>query len=194
MLSIGVGAIALGVVRSSDGGWASSSTASAIFGGLAVLAVFVLWASRVDAPALDLTLFRDRNYRFANVATLVFSVTFTAMFFGFFFFMTRVWDYTLPKAGLAMTPGPLMVIPVAIVAGRLAARIGHRPLLIMGGIIYALGAAWISIMAGPTADFLRAWLPGQLLGGTGVGLVLPSLAGAAVFGACRRSASASAAP
>src|SRR5919106_1070539 len=106
----------------------------------------------------------------------------------------KMWDYTLPKAGLAMTPDPLMVIPVAIVAGRLAARIGHRPLLIMGGIIYALGAAWISIMAGPTPDFLRAWLPGQLLGGTGVGLVLPSLAGAAVFGACRRSASASAAP
>src|SRR5262249_17298446 len=73
--------------------------------------------------------------------TTVFSVTFTAMFFGFFFFMTRVWGYALPKAGLAVTPGPLMVIPVAIIAGRRAARIGHRPLLVMGAIIYALGAA-----------------------------------------------------
>ena len=114
--------------------------------------------------------------------TTVFSVTFTAMFFGFFFFMTRVWGYALPKAGLAVTPGPLMVIPVAIIAGRRAARIGHRPLLVMGGIIYALGAAWIHAMAGPTANFLRDWLPGMLLGGTGVGLLIPSLTAAAVFG------------
>src|SRR5262249_13725585 len=150
--------------------------------GLAVLALFVAWASRAEAPALDLTLFRDRNYRFANVATFVFSVTFTAMFFGFFFFMTRVCGYALPMAGLALTHGRLMVIAVAILAGRRAARIGHRPLLVMGGIIYALGACWIYLMAGPTPNFLHHWLPGMLLGGTGVGLLLPSLAGAAVFG------------
>lgn len=182
MLSVGVGAIALGVVKSTDWGWASTPTEGAIVTGLVVLAVFVVWASRVDAPALDLTLFRDTNYRFANIATFVFSVTFTAMFFGFFFFMTRVWGYALPRAGLAVTPGPLMVIPVAILAGRRAARIGHRPLLVLGGVVYALGAAWIYSTAGPTPDFLRHWLPGMLLGGTGVGLVLPSLAGAAVFG------------
>jgi len=181
-LSFGVGAIALGVVKSSDWGWASISTEGAIIAGLVALAVFVIWASRVNAPALDLTLFRDTNYRFANVATLVFSMTFTAMFFGFFFFMTRVWGYTLPKAGLAVTPGPLMVIPVAIIVGRRAARIGHRPLLVLGGVIYALGASWIYTLAGPTPDFLRHWLPGMLLGGTGVGLLIPSLAGAAVFG------------
>src|SRR5215813_2726843 len=115
-------------------------------------------------------------------ASTVSSVTFTAMFFGFFFFMTRVWGYALPKAGPAVTPGPLMVIPVAIIAGRRAARIGHRPLLVMGGIIYALGAVWIHAMAGPTANFLRDWLPGMLLGGTGVGLLIPSLTAAAVFG------------
>ena len=157
LLSFGVGALALGAVKSTDWGWASLWTEGAFMIGLALLMVFVVWASRVDAPALDLTLFRDRNYRFANVATLVFSVTFTAMFFGFFFFLTRVWGYTLPIAGLAVTPGPLMVIPVAIVGGRRAARVGHRPLLVLGGIVYALGAAWIYMMAGPTPDFLR-WL------------------------------------
>jgi len=43
------------------------------------------------------------------------------MFLGFFF-MTGVWHYTLPQAGLAVTPGPLLVMPTAIVTGRLAAR------------------------------------------------------------------------
>jgi EmrB/QacA subfamily drug resistance transporter len=182
MLSVGVGAIALGVVKSTDWGWIGVATDGAIVAGILVLALFVLWARRVDAPALDVSLFRDVSYRFANIATFVFSVTFTAMFFGFFFFLTRVWGYTLPVAGLAVTPGPLMVIPVAIVGGRSAARVGHRPLLVLGGIVYALGAAWIYMMAGPTPDFLRHWLPGMVLGGTGVGLLIPSLAGAAVFG------------
>jgi EmrB/QacA subfamily drug resistance transporter len=182
MLIGGVSALALGVVKSSDWGWASPASLGAIVAGLAVLVGFVRWASRVETPALDLTLFRDPTYRFANLATFVFSVTFTAMFFGFFFFMTRVWGYSLPKAGLAPTPGPLMVIPVAILAGRQAAWLGHRPLLVAGGLIYALGASWFYVMAGPTPHFLRDWLPGMLLGGAGVGLLVPSLTGAAVFG------------
>ena len=182
MLIVGVAALALGVVKSNDWGWASASTALALSVGLAVLAAFVVWARRVEAPALDLTLFRDTNYRFANLATFVFSIAFTAMFFGFFFFMTRVWDYTLPKAGLAVTPGPLIVIPAAITAGRRAARIGHRPLLVAGGVIYALGFVWFALMAGPTPNYLRDWLPGMLLAGIGGGMLLPSLAGAAVFG------------
>src|SRR5215467_2593256 len=91
MLIVGVAALALGVVKSNDWGWTSASTATALIVGLAVLVAFVAWAQRVAAPALDLTLFRDTNYRFANIATFVFSIAFTAMFFGFFFFMTRVW-------------------------------------------------------------------------------------------------------
>jgi hypothetical protein len=112
----------------------------------------------------------------------VFSVTFAAMFFGSFFFLTRVWGYSLPIAGLAVTPGPLIVIPVAVFAGRFAARMGHRPLLIAGGILFALGGAWFDLRIGPTPAFLRDWLPGLLMGGAGVGLIIPSLTGAAVFG------------
>jgi EmrB/QacA subfamily drug resistance transporter len=182
LLILGVGAIAFGVVKSSDWGWASPWTPGVILAGLGILAGFVAWAGRVAMPALDLSLFRDANYRFANIATFVFSVTFAAMFFGSFFFLTRVWGYSLPIAGLAVTPGPLMVIPVAVFAGRFAARMGHRPLLIAGGILFALGGAWFDLRIGPTPGFLRDWLPGLLMGGAGVGLIIPSLTGAAVFG------------
>jgi len=76
----------------------------------------------------------------------------------------------------------LIVIPAAIVAGRRAARIGHRPLLVAGGVIYALGFVWFAVMTGPTSNYLQDWLPGMLLAGVGGGMLLPSLAGAAVFG------------
>ena len=105
---------------------------------------------------------------------------FSMMFLGFFFFMTGIWHYTLPQAGLAVTPGPLLVIPTAIVTGRLAGRMGHRPFLVGGSLLYACSALWLLLVPGTQPDYLRDWLPGLLMSGLSVGLVLPSLAGAAV--------------
>ena len=56
--------------------------------------------------------------------TLVFGIAFSMMFLGFFFFMIGVWHYSLPQAGMAVTPGPLLVMPTAIITGRLATRFG----------------------------------------------------------------------
>src|SRR5262249_44741316 len=50
MLITGVGALALGIVKSSDWGWVSAQTVVAMALGLAVLAGFVAWARRVEAP------------------------------------------------------------------------------------------------------------------------------------------------
>jgi MFS family permease len=73
-----------------------------------------------------------------------------------------------------------MVVPTAIIAGRIAARVGHRPLLVVGSIVYACGGLWFYAMPGLEPDYLHRWLPGLFLTGTGVGMVLPSLSGAAV--------------
>ena len=180
LLIAGVGALALGVVRSEALGWASSGVVLAVAGGLAALGGFIAWARRVPAPAIDLSLFRDRTYRSINLATLSFGIAFAMMFFQNFLFTTGIWHYSLARAGLAGSPGPLFVIPASIVSGRLAARIGHKPLLVIGSLVFALGGIWFARVPGVEPDYLRAWLPGQLLNGIGVGMVMPSLAGAAV--------------
>ena len=95
-------------------------------------ALFVPWARRIAAPAIDLTLFDNATYRFVNLATLSFGTAFAMMFFNFFLFMTEIWNYPMSKAGLAATPGPLLVVPVSILAGRFAGRFGHRPVLMTG--------------------------------------------------------------
>jgi MFS family permease len=63
MLILGVGGIAFGVVKSSDWGWACPWSLGAMLAGVTFLAGFVAWAGRVEIPALDLSLFRDTNYR-----------------------------------------------------------------------------------------------------------------------------------
>ncbi|HZV93587.1 MAG TPA: MFS transporter [Caldimonas sp.] len=176
----GVGAIAFGLVRIDALGWDSPVVLGCAAAGAALLACFVAWARHAASPAIDLTLFDSPTYRWVNLATLSFGIAFAMMFFGFFLFMTAVWHFSLPEAGLAITPGPLMVVPTAIVSGRIAARIGHRPLLVVGSVVYACGGLWFRLVPGIAPDYLHHWLPGLFLTGIGVGMVLPSLSGAAV--------------
>jgi EmrB/QacA subfamily drug resistance transporter len=171
---------ALGIVEGVGWGVFDVRTVSSVGGGALLLGIFVLRARRVASPAIDLGLFADRNYRLANLATFIFAIAFTAMFFNFVFFLTQRWHYTLLQAGLAITPGPLMVIPVAILAGRFADRRGHRGVLVTGGLLFAFGGALLYAALDSPPDFLTTWLPTALVMGCGVGLVLPSLSGAAV--------------
>ena len=180
LLMLAVGAIALAIVESGESRWTSQDIVSVAAFGLVAGACFVVWAKFKSNALIDLSLFQHRTYRYVNAATLVFGTAFSMMFLGFFFFMIGVWHYTLPQAGLAVTPGPLLVMPTAIVTGRLASRLGHRPFLVGGAVLYACSSMWLLFMPGDQPDYVFRWLPGLLMSGIAVGLVLPSLSAAAV--------------
>jgi EmrB/QacA subfamily drug resistance transporter len=147
--------------------------------GVGLLALFVWRSLRARTPTLDLRLFARPTFAIANAMTLGFSIAFTAMFFGNVFFLTERWHLSIFEAGLWISPGPLTVIPVAIVSGRFADRVGYRPLFVVGGLLFSVGGAWLLHRAAAPASLL-VWLPGSLLMGASIGLVLPSLSGAAV--------------
>jgi EmrB/QacA subfamily drug resistance transporter len=180
LLIVAVGAIALAIVEADAPQWTRTEIAAVAATGLTALIAFVFWAMNVREPLVDLGLFRNPTYAAANAATLTFGVAFAMMFFAFFFYMANVWHYGIAQAGIAIAPGPLMVIPVAIVTGRLAARFGHRPFLVGGSLLYAATGLWFLLVPGTDPAYVTHWLPGLFLSGTSVGLVLPSLAGAAV--------------
>jgi hypothetical protein len=48
-----------------------------------------------------------------------------------------------------------------------------------GGLVYAASGVWLLAVVDTTPDFLTEWLPGALLAGLGVALVLPQLTSAA---------------
>jgi MFS family permease len=176
----GVGAITLSIVEAGSPRWTVTEHALAIVAGVACIAAFVAWARVAKAPLVDLALFRNRTYRFANLATFTYGTAFAMMFFTFFFYMRAVWHYSLPQAGLAIAPGPLLVAPVAVLSGRLAARFGHRPLLVGGALVYGSSGLWYLLVPGVEPAYLAHWLPGLLLSGVGTGMTLPSLSAAAV--------------
>ncbi len=172
--------IAGAIVKGSDWGYGSALTWVVGAAGAAMLIGFVLRSRRSADPAVDLRLFNDARFVFANAATFVFGIAFVVMFFGNIFFLTRQWDYSLQLAGLAITPGPMTVIPFAMLGGRIADRHGHRAILIIGSLLFAIAGVWFWVGVDNPPNFLGEWLPRSFLTGAAVGLVLPSLGGAAV--------------
>src|SRR3982751_4571030 len=75
LLIVAVGAVALAIVESGAPAWQRSEI------------WFVAGARRARAPLVDLALFRNRTYRYVNVATLAFGTAFSIMFLAFFFYM-----------------------------------------------------------------------------------------------------------
>lgn len=174
--------LALGLVQSDQWHWGSARTIGALVGGLAVLAAFVVRTLGHPHPALDLGLFGARSFRWANIATAAFTIGFTAMFFAQVLFLTQVWGYGIVKTGLVMVPGPLVVMALAPYFGRLAGRVGQRSLLVPGGLVYAASSVWLLAVMDTEPAWVAHLLPGTLIGGLGVAMVIPHLTSAAVQG------------
>ncbi|MDI1309663.1 MAG: DHA2 family efflux MFS transporter permease subunit [Methylotenera sp.] len=181
-LILGVGAIAFGIVEMKSANWSQFELTSIIILGLILILSYIPWAKINPEPLFDLSLFKNKTFLFANLAGISFGIAFSIMFFSFFFWMKSIWHYSLTMAGAAIMPGPLMVVPTAILSGKIASKIGHRPLLIAGSITYALSGLWYLLIPDQSPDYLTEWIPGMLLSGISVGLVMPSLSAAAVFG------------
>lgn len=180
LLVVGVGAIALSIVQSESPRWGGRELGAVSLIGVLGLGGFAGWIRSHGSPVVDPLLFRNRTFSFSNLATLTFGATFAMMFFGYFFYLTGVWRYGVLKAGLAISPGPSLVMPVAILTGRLATAFGHRPFLIGGAVLHAAGTLWFLLIPTDEPAYWSRWLPGLALSGIAVGMVLPSVSAAAV--------------
>ncbi len=180
LLISGVGLLALGIVKGPAWGWGAPRTVGSIAGGLAILAVFLIRSTRVRAPIVDLRLFRTRSFSVAVLGVSLFAMGFFSLLLCNVLFLTEVWHYSTLKAGLAVTPGPLMAAISSPIAGRLADRHGQRVLALPGGLLFALGCVMFATHASPVPDYVRDFLPWTMMTGVGVGLSFAAWGSAAV--------------
>ena len=121
-------------------------------------------SARHEAPAIDLEVFRSRTVALANAATFLYAVGFFGMLLANVLFLTSVWHYSTLQAGMAITPGPLLVAALSGPSGRLAARVGYGPVLVAGGLTFAAGLLFYVTIVGVEAHYLTHWLPGCAAG------------------------------
>lgn len=180
VLVAALAALVLAISQGPTWGWTGTATLSAFGASLVLGALFVVRSSRHRDPVLDLKLFSSRSFSVANAAVLLYAMGFFAMLLGNILFLTSVWHYTILKAGLAVTPGPLVVATVSGPAGKMAARFGFRNVLLAGFSVFSVGLAWYALRVGVGANYFTIWLPATLITGLGIGLTFPVLSAAAV--------------
>jgi EmrB/QacA subfamily drug resistance transporter len=177
LLAGGVGLVALALVEAPVWGWGSVRFAGVLVGS-AVCFLGVVWRSgRHHSPVIELELLRSRTFSGAFAASVLYYAGFGAFVLNSVEFLTGVWRYSAITAGLAIAPGPLVVLPFARwVAPRLSVRLGGP------GRVAAIGCAlnatsqllWFTQIQAHSA-YVTHLLPVQLIGGAGVGLTIPSL-------------------
>lgn len=179
LIAAAAGALVYGVVESDTHGWFSSRTAVVVVAGLVLLGVFVAHQRRATSPTLDLDLFRLGNFRWGNLGMLSYSAAFSAMFFGLILFLVEVWDWSILEAGFAVAPGPLAAALLAPYFGNLAGRIGQRPLVIAGGLVFAASGLLRLVFLTDDVDYLLDFGVPLALVAVSIPLVFPQVTSAA---------------
>jgi len=170
---IGLVLLVYGIVQGGDGAsWTSAGVLGPALGGLAVLALFAWYESRIDHPSLDVRLFRDRRLS-ASVGAI------TLLFFGmggvyFFtsFYLQNVRGYTPLTAGLLTVPFALGQFIMAPRSASLVSRYGARAVGVGGMLLNALAIGGYSFLGTASPIWILAVLFG--IQGAGIGVAMPA--------------------
>jgi EmrB/QacA subfamily drug resistance transporter len=187
-LTIGLTAFILALVESNAWHWGSVRIVGLFVLAAVALAAFVAIELRVRVPMLDFSFFRSRTSAGSNL--VAFLVTF-AMFAQFFFltlYMQNVLHYSPLQTGLRFLPATIVIIIMGPLAGRLTDRVGPRPLMVAGLITTSAALLIQSRLTVHTGYGLL--LPGFILMGLGMGLVMSPMSTAAMNAVDRAKAGA----
>jgi len=181
MMLLGVGLLALAIVQGNSWGWSDTRTVIS-FLAAGCLILTAIWRARSrQAPAIELDLFRARRFTVANIAIFAFAIGLAAKLLCDVLFMTSIWHYSELKTGLAVSASPLITAALASTAARVAVRIGQRVGAALGGALYAAGCLWYVERMGAEPHYLTGYIPGAVLTGTGIALILPTLTSTAML-------------
>jgi EmrB/QacA subfamily drug resistance transporter len=178
LLVLASSALMLAIVQGQSWGWTSVRVLGLLVASGVLTAAFLYRSLRHGAPVLELGLFRSRAFSAANIASTLFFAAFGAMLLSNVLFLTRVWHEDILTAGLQISPGPIMAAAFAVPGSILSGRYGQRAIATMGALLFASGGVWWLTHVGLEPQYATEVLPGMLLGGAGVGFVIPTLASA----------------
>jgi EmrB/QacA subfamily drug resistance transporter len=178
LLTAAMATLVVGIIQGSTWGWASPR----VLGLWALTALLIAIVARRIAhhpsPIVEPALLKVRAFSLATSASLLFFMGFAGMLLASVLFLTGVWHEPIITAGLMIFPGPAMAAAFAIPGARLGSRFGPGRVGAVGAVLFALGGVWWLGHLSNAPHYAADFLPGMMIGGVGVGLMIPSLTGA----------------
>jgi EmrB/QacA subfamily drug resistance transporter len=170
----GLGGPVFALIEQPTRGWGDPIVWAPMIAGIVCFALFVLREARARHPMLELSLFRVRNFRVANLTTLA---AYAGLIGGLFFvglFLQQVGGYSPLEAGLATTPISLILFVLSPRWGKLASGTGPRLPMSLGPIVGGVGLIML-LMVGSDPNYLTEVLPGILVFGLGLSATVAPL-------------------
>jgi len=181
LVTTGVLSMLFALVRANAAGWGSTQTVGLLSLSVVLLAGFLLVESRVTAPLVPLTIFRQRHVRAANVVMTATAAAMVGLFFVMNLYLQEVLGYSAIHAGLTQLPLGLTLMVAAGAAGSLVEQVGTKPVLLSGLALFAIGLAWLSRIPVHGSYVPNILLPSVPIG-VGLGLIFVAITSESVAG------------
>lgn len=174
--------LVLALFHGNDLGWRSGEIVGMLAGSLLLGATFLAIESRARRPLLDLSLFRHPATSCASAAMFAAAIAVFGMLTYIVFFIQNSLGYDGFETGLRLLPMTAGAFVASMLASRLLGRVPAGALAGLGLVLAGTGAVIASIQVEPGSDW-TSFLAGGVLLGMCHGLVVPSVAHAALSGA-----------
>jgi EmrB/QacA subfamily drug resistance transporter len=171
-------ALTYGLIEANTYGWTSGRILGLFAVAVVGLAVFVVLELRQRAPMLDLSLFKNSTFAGANAVMMLVGLAMFGVFFFISLFVQNILGYSAIQAGASFLPMTVLIILIAPAAGKFSDRVGSRWLM-GGGMILLSVSLFLFSRLDAASDFWNI-LPGLIVGGFGMGLVMTPTTAAAM--------------
>jgi EmrB/QacA subfamily drug resistance transporter len=165
-----VGGLIFGLSQGPMEGWGKPETLVPIAIGLALIPVFLIIERRSKNPMINFKLFRHQNFLASNVSQLLAGMIELGLGFLTPFFLLLVVGVSPAAAGVALIPATVPVILAGPLAGKAFDRFGGRWPLVGGFVVLAISGIVLAVSV--SSESAVALIPGLLLQGLGLGIVL----------------------
>jgi EmrB/QacA subfamily drug resistance transporter len=176
--AVGLFALTYGLIETNTHAWGSTRVLVLLGIAAVSLAAFVILELRQRLPMLDLSLFRDPTFSGANATMGLVGLAMFGIFFYNSLFLQNILHYSAIKTGATFLPMTVLIILVAPAAGRVSDRVGPRWLMGAGMTLLT-----VSLLLFATLDVHSSFwniLPGLLVGGFGMAIVMAPTTSAAM--------------
>src|SRR3954453_21163167 len=118
------------ISKAPDVGWGTARTIGLVIVSLAILAFFVIWELRTEAPLVPFGIFRIRTLTGANVVGFLLGASIYANFFVLTLYVQQVLGWSALKTGVTFLATAGTTVLWAGVAQALTTRFGPRPVIV----------------------------------------------------------------
>jgi EmrB/QacA subfamily drug resistance transporter len=151
-----------------DRGWASTFILALFAAFLVFLSTFVAWERKQLQPLVDLHLFGDHTFVYANIASLLFMLVVQGLIFLMPFYLELVKGLKPDASGLVLSALALAMVVAAPIGGSLSDRIGSRKICFAMSLVILTGMILVASFAVSTSlAFIVVSLALMGLGGGG---------------------------